>query len=302
MDDSTRREIDKVTWRVLREAGLATPPVHVEPLLNHLKLDLEFYDLQNPGFIDRTKHKILVHGSKLKDAIRKIKLVAVLFYDEGRIVVDAGLPELRREFPSFHEASHKIFVWHRPYFYGDTAQSLDPDWQEALEAEANYGASSLMYCGPIFEREALDTAPEWDSIHVLKDRYGKNCELTLRRYVEHTHDRPMVMLVSTPYWQEKPIDQPKRWRRFVKSKRFEREFGAVTAQDMLDAVDSNCSPCRGGLIADFTFCLRDDNGEAHEFRVQTFNNTYRLLSLFVQLRKSRGAQISVPAIAMETGQ
>lgn len=127
----------------------------------------------------------------------------------------------------------------------------------------------------------------------------KNYEPTLRRYVEHTHDRAMTMLVSTPYWQDTPVDQPNRWRCFVKSKRFQREFELVTAQDLLDAVDARCSQRSGGMIADFTYCLRDDNGDPHEFRVQTFNNTYRLLSLFVDLRKMNEVRIVVPAGVVE---
>jgi len=33
-----------------------------------------------------------------------------------------------------------------------------------LESEANYAASALMFCGPAFIREALDTSPEWDKL------------------------------------------------------------------------------------------------------------------------------------------
>jgi hypothetical protein len=40
----------------------------------------------------------------------------------------------------------------------------DPDFQEALEADANCGASGLMFGGKVFTRDALDTNPEWESI------------------------------------------------------------------------------------------------------------------------------------------
>jgi hypothetical protein len=127
MNENTRHEIEKVTWKTLRDAGIIRPPVQVEILLQHLHLHRHFYNLKDPGFLDRTKHKIRIHGTKLVNILQKIKLMAVLFYDENRIVIDSELPQIRQDWPSFHEVSHKIFSWHKPYFYGDTAQTLDPD-------------------------------------------------------------------------------------------------------------------------------------------------------------------------------
>lgn len=299
MDDATRHEIEKVSWNMLREAGIVRPPVRIETVLEHLHLHRDFYDLQNPSFLDRAKHKIKVHGRRLVDTLRSIKLVAVLLYDENRIIVDSDLPEAKRDFPSFHEAVHRILVWHQPFFYGDTAQTLNPDWHEQLEAEANYGASTLMFCGPVFTREALDTSAEWASVAAMKERYGKSFLTTLRRYVEHSHDRPMVMLVSTPPWKEKPADQPERWRHFVPSKRFATEYASVSARDLLAAVDDNLSWRFGGPVADFTYCLTDTNGDAHEFRVESFDNTYYVLTLFVELRPLSASRIVVPQSAME---
>ncbi len=294
MDDATRREIDKASWKALREAGIFQPPVRIETLLAHLRLYREFYDLEDPGFLDRAKHRIRIHGRRLVDILRKVRLAAVLLYDDRRIVVDLKLPSIKRDFPSFHEVAHRIFVWHRPFFYGDTAQTLDPDWHEQLEAEANYGASSLMFCGPVFTREALDTTAKWLSIVALKKRYGKSYVTTLRRYVEHTHDHSMAMLVSTPHWEGKPSDQAERWRHFVGSKRFAAEFASVTASDVLEAVDGNCVQCRGGLVADFTYCLKDENGDLHEFHAESFYNRHYILTLFVEVRRLGTNPIVVP--------
>jgi hypothetical protein len=217
--------------------------------------------------------------------------MAVLFYDENRIVVDEELPEIRQEWPSFHEVSHKIFGWHKPYFYGDTAQTLDPDWHEMLENEANYGASSLMFCWPVFTKEARDMAKEWSSVKFLHERYNKTMTTTLRRFVEHGPECPMAMLVSTPYWCIKPEDQTKQWRHFVRSKMFSEQFNTVTAEDVLKAVDGNSSIRKGGPVADFTFSLNDDNGVLHEFHAESFYNRYYLLTLCVQLKKCTAKRI-----------
>jgi len=300
MDDATRNEIERVSWNTLREAGIVRPPVRIETVLEHLHLHRDFYDLQNPSFLDRAKHKIKVHGHRLVDMLQSVKLVAVLLYDENRIVVDSDLPEIKRDFPSFHETAHRIFVWHRPFFYGDTAQTLDPDWHEQLEAEANYGASALMFCGPVFTREALDTSAEWSSVAAMKERYRKSFVTTLRRYVEHSHDHPMAMLVSTPCWKETPADQPERWRHFVRSSRFASEFASTAAEDLVKAVDANLFERFTGSVTDFTYCLTDNNGNRHEFAVECFDNSYYILTLFVELRRLDTTHIVLPASVMES--
>jgi hypothetical protein len=65
MDDLTRREIDKVTERTLREAGLTFPPIRIEFLLEHLRVHRDFYDLQDPSLLQRFWHKVRVEKQKL---------------------------------------------------------------------------------------------------------------------------------------------------------------------------------------------------------------------------------------------
>ena len=159
LDPSTRGEIEKVTWRLLKEAGITSPPVHVPALVGHLDLYREFYDLQDPTFLDRTKHKIIVYGHKMSEIVKRIKLKAVLLFDEDRILLDTTLPEIKHDWATCHEVGHRALRWHKTYFRGDTAQTLHPEWHERLEAEANYAASDLMFCGPLFGREAADVLP-----------------------------------------------------------------------------------------------------------------------------------------------
>lgn len=282
VDERTRREIDEVVWRTLRDAGIVRPPVRPEVLLGHLNLYRDYYDLQDPGFLDKAKHKVQVHGRKLVDIIKKVSLKAVLFHDEDRIVVDSSLSEIRREWPTMHEAAHRILVWHGPYFsYGDTAQTLDPEWHEQLEAEANYGASALMFCGPVFDREAKDSRPGWAAVKELKGRYRKSYTTTLRRYVEHGPQWPMVMVVNTPWWEEKPDDQPTRCRYFVPSSEFAARFANIGPEEVMEKLDANSARHRGGPVADFSLGLRDADGELFEFRAESFFNSYYQQTLFV---------------------
>ena len=99
MNDQIRRAIDNIAWKTLREADLDEPPVTIERVLKHLDLHRDFYDLKEPSFLDKIKHKVKVRGKSIVDIIKKIDLRAVLFYDEDRIVIDSKLPKLRQDWP-----------------------------------------------------------------------------------------------------------------------------------------------------------------------------------------------------------
>ena len=60
LDELTRREIDKVTERILREVALPSPPIRVEVLLEHLRVHRDFYDLQDPSLLQHFWHKVKV--------------------------------------------------------------------------------------------------------------------------------------------------------------------------------------------------------------------------------------------------
>lgn len=294
LDENTRREIDDTCWRMLTDAGISAPPVSVEEVLSHLDLCREFYDLQNPSFLDRAKHKIIVSGRKLIDVVKKIKLAAVLLFDENRVVVDVALPAIKRDWPSFHEAAHRLLKWHKPYFFGDTAQTLSPDWQQRLEAEANYGASTMMFCGPVFTSEARDTKPEIESIKRLRTRYRKSFQTTLRRYVEEGPEYPMALLVSTAPWDSKPLDQPERCRHFVKSRLFAGRFGTVHQATLLREVDANVTRRRGGAVGQFMLEITDTNGDRHDFLADSFYNTYYIMTLLVHVNALTVGRVIVP--------
>lgn len=293
-DERTRREIEAVTLRLLREAGVAEPPVPVGRIVEHLELHRGFYDLQSPSFLDRAKHKIIIHGRKLSEMLRRIKLAAVLLYDEDRIVLDTQLPKIKHDWSTCHEVAHRVLPWHKTYFRGDTAETLAPDWHELLEAEANYGASEIMFCGPLFRQEARDLAPTWASVEQIAKRYGKSKTATLRRFVEHGPDLPMVMLVSTPYWEERPPDQVSRCRHCVPSPEFAQHFSSIQPDALLTLVDRHSQQRIGGPVADFTCALHDDAGRQHEFHVESFFNQHYILSLFTRIPSQRAHRIVVP--------
>ena len=285
LDNTTKNEIDKSVNKILKECGLLNPPIKVESLLEYLEVDRNFYDLEDPTLLRKFWHKVKVKGYKLKNIVKTISLAAVWLPDEERILVDSSLPIPKQEWASFHDLTHRILIWHRAYFLGDTAQTLDPDFQMMLETEANYGASALMFGGKLFTTESLDTNPGWDSIELLKKRYRKSYVTTLRRYVQFSHEIPMALMVSTPWWMPKPDDQDFQWRHFVRSKSFMDKFSSVTPDIILEEINKNTIKRRGGPVGDFGFFLRDQNGEFHEFFAESFFNSHYLLNLIIHRKK-----------------
>lgn len=293
-DPTTRRTIEKATAELLRDAGVATPPVRIERVLAHLEVHREFYDLENPGFLQRAVHRLRVGGERLLNLLRdRVRLAAVWLPDDQRILIDRGLPAPKQDWASFHEATHRLLFWHREYFLGDTAATLDPGFQEKLEAEANYGASALRFLGPLFTAEARDVAPLWNRIQALHRRYKTSLQSTARRYVEFGPDLAMLFVVSTPWWHDVPADQPHRCRHVVPSPRCAREFAAVDTDALRDAITGSTRAVSGGPAGDFDTCLFDLNGDPHEFTGMHFYNRHDVLTLVVHRRRLTAATVSV---------
>jgi hypothetical protein len=284
-DESTRREIDKVVNKTLNDAGLKDPPFLIEQILEYLNVDREFYDLEDVTLLRRFWHRVKVNGRKLVSIARKIDLHAIWLPDVDQILVDSSLPRPKQDWAYFHDSVHTILEWHRPYFLGDTAQTLDPDFQEMLEAEANYGASGLMFGEKIFTKEALDTAPEWKSIELFKKRHKKSWVTTARRYVQFSHDLPMALVISTPWWNDNPHDQEDRCRHFVRSKRFMINFACVSPDALLREIDKHANKRRGGPVGEFGLSLPDVKSEMHEFHAESFFNRHDVITFLVYQRK-----------------
>lgn len=296
MDRATRAEIQRLAAATLRDAGLTEPPLAVETLLDHVQLHRDYYDLASPTFLDRAKHKLRIQGQRLVDLLDKVRLQAVLLFDEDRICIDQELPRIKHPWASCHEIGHRVLPWHKPFFFGDTAQTLDPAYQADLEAEANYAAGRLLFLGDRFTDDARDLLPTIDAVKSLAKRYRASLTTTLRRYVEQGPDLAMAMLVSTAPWGRPPDDQEHRWRHFVTSERFLGLFPDVSAESLRTVLDSHVSYKRGGTVADFRFPLQDARGDRHELRAWSFNNQHYLLTLFVEERRITPVRFVMPPL------
>jgi hypothetical protein len=304
IDTRTGRQVDQLVERLLRDAG-CQPPVRLDNILQYLEVDLHYYDLEDAGLIRRFIHRAKVKGQYLADQIarivRKVKLHALWCPDDDQIFVDQSLPDLKKKWAGFHDATHRLLPWHREFFRWDTAQTLDPAFQEMLEAEANYGGSALMFCGQRFTNEALDTVPSWASVKMLSTRHRASLTTTLRRYVQHSHAKPMAAVISTPRWLSLSEGQTARVRHLDLSPTFVRELGGVSPAAFGAIVDANTVFASGGPIGNFHCTLLDMRGEERLFRGESFFNRHDALTLFVEQRPITGTKIGLAGCSVKAG-
>jgi len=283
MDDATRREIDRLAQAVLKEGRLFNPPIRIEHVLEHLKVHRRFYDLEDPTLLERFAHKLRIGSQRIVQIAKKIRLAAIWAPDDQEILIDQSQPAPKQLWASFHDATHRLLPWHRAFFLGETAQTLEPYYQDLLESEANYGASALMF-GPRFTDQAKDLPVGWAAIEQLKAVHRKSYVTVLRRYVEHGRELPLAGMVATAYWDPLPEDQETRCRHYVRSAQFERLFPSVAAEELRAALDAHTIRRRGGPVGTFALSLLDCSGRSHEFVAEAFYNSHYVLALFRPLK------------------
>lgn len=284
MDKHTCDDIDQRVRSLIKEMGLREPPISMADVVAHLEIDHSFYDINDPTFYDGLLHKMKLGAFKVKGVLQKVGMQGLWFPQEDKIMLDAALPKPKHKWVTAHEIGHRLIPTHRYFLFGDTAETLDPEYQEMLEQEANYCASALTFMGKKFTAEALDTNPCWENIHNLHARYQTSATSTLRRYVEYSHNRPMLGIVSTPPW-ENSTEHKSRCRYFVPSRQFKLRFSNISSDKILPLIEEGVHRARGGPVGTSEFIIGDIWGKSHEFTSESFYNRHDLLT-FIVAKKS----------------
>jgi Zn-dependent peptidase ImmA (M78 family) len=195
-----KRDIQQQVDKVLRGLGNPEPPLDLREVRELLKLDLEFYSNADDDvvkeIVSRVKiglKQIVWRPTILWDVIKKASLSALWVPDRKRILLDATTPKLKHRWFEGHETLHSIIPWHEQFLYGDTAKELNPACEEAIEAEANYGAGQLLFLRDRFAHEAKDMPMTIATIKTLAKRFGNTitshsvalCRSRLRRNAGH---------------------------------------------------------------------------------------------------------------------
>ena len=290
----TALDIDRRIERVLRGLGDPQPPLDLASVRELLRLDRGFYTADDPGLLREAASRVRIGALQvalrpalLAEAIRKHSLQALYLPDQKRILLDRGMPALKHRWSEAHEIGHSLLPWHDDAMLGDNAHTLSQDCREQVEAEANFAAGRLLFLRERFREEALASQPGIAAVQALRGRFGNTLASTLWRFVESAgEERPIVGMVSChPHATRRPSasDPAEHCRYFLRSPAFASRFNGLDETTVFTAAASYCGSQRGGLLGTAELPLRDDAGEEHLFRFETFFNTYDALTMGVHL-------------------
>jgi hypothetical protein len=299
-----RRDIRAQMQKILRDLGNPDPPVRLADVRQLLSLDLQYYSSTDQGLIDELTHRFSLFtkktipdlGRHLAGVLAKSKLCAFWVPDSARILLDESVPSPKHRWIEAHEIAHSVTPWHRGFLLGDDKQTLDPACHLTIEAEANYGASQLLFLHDRFGRDARDLPLDFGSIKTLSQRYANSIVSTFWRTVEERNPNQAVFgLISVhPHYEDIGAHEGNEpWRYFIRSPLFLTQFSGVTPAQVFELVCRHASRRRTGPVLLAEDVLIDVSGKIFEFRIESFSTKYALLTIGFPLRER---PVAVPVI------
>ncbi|MEE9238741.1 MAG: DUF955 domain-containing protein [Thermodesulfobacteriota bacterium] len=284
------KDIQVQVRKIIKGLGNPEPPLDLRDVRELLKLDRKYYSSTDDGILQEYISKLKIAGKQilkrpalLGEIIRKAKLSALWLPDRKRILIDANVPKLKHRWCEGHEVNHGIIPWHCQYLFGDSKDTLSQSCYEQLEREANYGTGQLLFLMDRFQQEALDYPPTLKTVIILSKKFGNTMTSTLWRFVEEAHKNlPVLGVISQhPSYLNNEFDNENPCKYFIRSSRFAEEFGSVSETQIFENITGYCNSSRGGFLGEEELVIKDDNGEEHIFKFQSFSNRYEVLTLAV---------------------
>lgn len=194
----------------------------------------------------------------------------------ARILLDTDIAKPKLRWNEAHEITHDILPWHYGIAHGDPEATLSPACHEQIEAEANYGAGRLLFCGSEFLKTVRDSALSFEFLKELHGRYGNTMTTTLWRIVEATQHPAFGIVSVHPAGATGNVYEDVRY--FIRSRRFAREFSRADPSMLFDTI---CTRCYGrrGPVGQGILLVSNDRDEASPFTFETFWNGYDALTL-----------------------
>ena len=125
-------------------------------------------------------------------------LLGALWYEARTVYVDLSQSEPRRRFTDAHEAIHALCPWHRAVLRRDGEDELFRATRATIEAEANFGASLLLFQGEAFRRRVGRERCTVALAPTLAEEHGASLQATLHHHVQH-HDGEAALVVTGRY-------------------------------------------------------------------------------------------------------
>lgn len=300
IDPRSGRDIDKQVAKILRGLGNPDPPLDLDQVRELLRLDRRFYSSTDTGalreFVSRIKvgsRRLFERPTRALEVVRKASLRALWIPDQKRILIDADTPPLKQRWAEAHEIVHSVAPWHKIYLLGDDDHTLRPECYDELEHEANHGAGGLLFLGERFIDEASDHVPSLDVVHALSKSYGNTLTSTLWRLVERAHRGSAIFGFVCPHPFRPTANGATPRQYLIESPMFRRRFPRFSESEASQLLQSYCTSARGGPLGEASVTIRDPEGNASEFYMESFSNRYDVLTLGVE-KRVRPVSVALP--------
>lgn len=291
-----KRDIRAQVDRILRDIGSTEPPLDLADVRALLSLDLHYYSSTDPGLVEELSHRYTLLAKKtipdlgkhLVAALAKSRLCAFWIPESSKILIDSEQPQPKHRWIEAHEITHSITNWHKGFLLGDNRQTLDPGCHAVIEAEANYGASRLLFLQDMFSIEARALPLSFSSIIQIAKRYGNSIVSTFWRMVEDRDPGQAVfgiISIHPCYPDVGKHDGPNPWRYFIRSSAFLAQFSSVSANDAFKVVKQQATFRRVGPILSATHIITDVAGDDWEYHVSSHSTGHALLTLGYPIRR-----------------
>ena len=288
--ETVAKKIEQKIDRLHKDLDNPTPPIDLENVRELLRIDKQFYTLEDPRLLNRIIHTAILGGkrvlqrpTRIWDAIRKWDLRALWLPDEKSIFINESIPDKKKRWAESHEIGHSILSWHEECLYGDPENSLSLACKEKIEAEANYAAGQILFPSKFF-RESLPLECNISLEYIQKTLtkcFGNSITSTLWRTVA-TLDTPCFgFICENPYTVYSEVkDMPTR--HFFRSRTFSQNFSTLTEQMLWDYLSRNCRNTRWKVL-DKEVPIRDSNEDLHTFHIETLNLTHYLATFALRI-------------------
>lgn len=196
-----RNDIRAAALALLREGGIADPPISTSLLLEICKLETDTFAFSEmlpapmPG--KRESTKAVQERERLARMDLDVKVRGILDTQDSMVYTHNSLKDDQRRFCTFHELGHFTLAWHRELFYKCNELDMSPAVLAGLEQDANWFASDLAFLGDRFVREIADYRISIHTIRQLTKIYKTSFEATARHYVESL-TAPVALIVAAP--------------------------------------------------------------------------------------------------------
>jgi hypothetical protein len=202
------------SWNLLKETGIGSPPVPIEPIAELLKLKVRYFPpfehldfdcdddevisssppASAPLFDDSPywKQKTVIGGLSGK---KRKRLDGLL---KNRTVwIDGDKPYTRQRMTFGHECGHEVIPSHKGLSYLDHGCLIDPSLTNRFEREANAFGANLLMPAPWFFEDAHSVGMSLDSIEFVARHYQTSLEATAIQYVRFNL-YPCAIVIAEP--------------------------------------------------------------------------------------------------------